>query len=190
MATPDRATVLAAGFEIVMVKVVVPVVCAMLAAAKDLVIVGGETTVKVAEAVPPVPPLVELTAPVVFAFEPALVALTLTTRVQLELTASEPPVRLMLPAPAVAVNVPPQPLSPAPFGVATTRPDGNVSLTASPVCVCVADGLVIVRVRVDVPLSAMLVGLKALAIVGGVVTGKLAVFEGPPPGAGFVTITG
>ena len=63
---------------------------------KALVIVGGATTVRVALAVPPVPPLVELTAPVVLFRLPAVVPVTLTTKVQLELTPSEPPVRVML----------------------------------------------------------------------------------------------
>ena len=133
-ATPVRAAVFVAGFEIVRVNVVEPVVCAMLAAANDLVIVGGAITTIVAEPVLPVPPLVELTAPVVLVLDPAVVPVTLTVRAQLELTASEPPVKLTELAFAFAVNVPPQVLV-APGVLATVKPAGKVSLTAKPVCV-------------------------------------------------------
>lgn len=136
IATPVSVTpaAFAAGLVMVMVRVEVPLT-PMLVGLKAFVTVGGATTVRTAFAVLPVPPLVELTAPVVLDFEPALVAETLTTRVQLPLVASEPPLRLMLPAPCVAVNVPPQPLLLDAGGVATTSPDGNVSVTARPVCV-------------------------------------------------------
>src|SRR5713226_1778642 len=52
------------GFVMVKVNDVVPFK-GMLAAPNALVMVGGEATTRFAEAVPPVPPLVELTAPVV-----------------------------------------------------------------------------------------------------------------------------
>ena len=56
-------------FGLLMVKVsdVVPF-SGMLAAPKAFVIDGGVTTVKLAEAVLPVPPLVEVTLPVVFVY--------------------------------------------------------------------------------------------------------------------------
>lgn len=54
-AMPDSATVLADGLVIVRVKVEVPVVTAMLATLKALVMVGGATTTMVAEDVLPVP---------------------------------------------------------------------------------------------------------------------------------------
>src|SRR5215510_6447382 len=89
------------------------------AAPKALLIVGGEPTVRVAVLlVAPVPPLVELTAPVVLFFTPPVVPVTLTAIVQLPPAAIEPPVRLIEPDPAVAVTLPPQtPLKP--LGVAT-----------------------------------------------------------------------
>ena len=59
----------------------------MLAAPNALVIDGGEATVKLAEAVLPVPPLVELTAPLVLVYCPDAVPVTFTTRVQLLFTA-------------------------------------------------------------------------------------------------------
>src|ERR1700694_259105 len=91
-------------------------------------VVGGggggpaPTTVKLAEAVPPVPPSTEVTAPVVLCVVPAVVPLTFTLKVHEALPASVAPVKLMLPDPAVAVIVPPPQLPMSPFGVETTRP--------------------------------------------------------------------
>ena len=59
------------------VSVVVPFTT-MLAAPNALAIVGGATTVRLAEAVPPVPPSVEVTALVVLFLAPAVVPVTLT----------------------------------------------------------------------------------------------------------------
>src|SRR5882757_9445802 len=152
-------------FGLLMVKVseVVPF-SGMIAAPNALVIEGGVATVKFAEAVLPVPPLVELTAPDVLVYCPDAVAVTFTTRVQLVLTAMLPPVREMLVEPATAVAVPPQVFE-RPFGVETTSPVGNVSVNATPVSATVfAAGLVMVKVRVVVPFSGIVVGLKALEI--------------------------
>jgi hypothetical protein len=63
-ATPVRATVLAAGLVIVKVSEVVAF-SAMLLGLNTLAIEGGATTLIEAEAVPPVPPSVEVTLPVV-----------------------------------------------------------------------------------------------------------------------------
>src|SRR6266853_1318856 len=103
----------------------------MLAAPKAFVMVGGAATVRLAEAVLPVPPLVELTAPLVLVYWPDAVPVTFTTRVQLVLTAMLPPVRLMLVEPATAVAVPPQVFE-RPFGVDTTSPVGKVSVNPTP----------------------------------------------------------
>ena len=66
------------GFERVKVNVVVPFK-GTLAAPNALLIVGGSaTTVRLADAVPPVPPSIEVTALVVLIFTPAVVAVTLT----------------------------------------------------------------------------------------------------------------
>jgi hypothetical protein len=54
------------------------------------------------------------------------------------LAASVPPVRLIVPEPAVAVMVPLPHAPVRPFGVETTRPAGNVSLKATPVAPTVA----------------------------------------------------
>jgi hypothetical protein len=63
-ATPVSATAFAAGLVIVKVREVEPFTGSV-AAPKDFVITGGLATVTFAEAVLPVPPFVELTAPVV-----------------------------------------------------------------------------------------------------------------------------
>src|SRR5215467_8735539 len=129
-ATPASATVLAAGFVIVNVSVLVPFNGIELGL-KALAIDGGATTVSVSLAVFPVPPLVEDTAPEVFVNAPAAVPVTFTTTVQELLTAMLPPVRLMLVPPAAAEAEPPQ-LFVKPLGVATTNPAGSVSLNATP----------------------------------------------------------
>ncbi len=180
-ATPVRVALLAPGLVMVRVKVEIPF-ARMTLGAKALVRVGGTSTAKVAEAVPPVPPLVEVTAPVVLFLAPELVAVTLIEAAQEPLAATVPPVRLIVVAPAAPVKVAPQLL--VRFGVlATCMPAGNVSLTAIPVSVTVFPaGLVIVSVSVDVPFTGMLVGLKALVMVGATSTAKLAdaVFPVPP----------
>ena len=65
-ATPVRASVV---FGLLMLKVSdVVAFTRILAAPKALVMVGGEPTVRFAEAVLPVPPLVEVTFPVVLVY--------------------------------------------------------------------------------------------------------------------------
>src|SRR5262245_37755885 len=93
---------------------------------------SGAKTLIDAEAVPPVPPSVEVTLPVVLFFWPAVVPVTFTAKVQELLAAMVPPDKLITLVPCVAVIVPaPQePLSP--LGVEITRPAGSVSLKATP----------------------------------------------------------
>ena len=117
-------------------------------------------------AVFPVPPLAELTAPVVLVKVPALVPVTLTATVQVALAATEAPVSEMVAPPALAPAVPPQVLV-SPLGTDTTRPLGRASVNATPVSAVPPFGLVRVKVSVLVPLSGTEVGLKALAIDGG-----------------------
>ena len=162
----------------------------IVAGAKALAIVGGVVTVKVAVLeVVPVPPFVELTAPVVLAYEPAVAEVTFTEIAQVAPGAALVPlVRPMevLPA-APPVIVPPQVLV-TPGVPATTRPDGKASLTARPVRATVlAAGFVIVRVRTELALIATLVGAKAFVIVGGISTAKVA--EAVPPVPSFVELT-
>jgi hypothetical protein len=81
------------GFVIVKLRLVLPF-NGMLAAPNALLIVGGEATVTLADAVFPAPPLVELTAPVVLFFTPAVVPVTFTEKLQKLLVGSVAPDRL------------------------------------------------------------------------------------------------
>jgi len=63
-ARPVRLAVLAAGLVMVKVRVEVPF-SAIVLGEKAFVMDGGTSTASVADAVPPVPPLVELTLPLV-----------------------------------------------------------------------------------------------------------------------------
>lgn len=84
-AIPFSALVLLAGLVIVKVAVVVPF-RGMLAAPNALLIVGGATTLRVAVLLgKPVPPSVELIAPVVLLASPATVPVTFTVKVHDEL---------------------------------------------------------------------------------------------------------
>jgi hypothetical protein len=130
-ATPVRATAFAAGFVMVKVREVVAF-RAMPVGLKTLAIEGGATTLTLADAVPPVPPSVEVTLPVVLFLVPAVLPVTFTENVQEEDAAMVPPERLTTPEPAVAVTVPLPQVPVRPFGVETTRPAGSVSLKATP----------------------------------------------------------
>ena len=129
--TPVRATVFAAGFVIVNVNDVVAFK-AIVPGVNTLAIEGGATTLTLAEAVPPVPPFVEVTFPVVLFCVPAAVPVTFTENVQEVLAARDAPDKLMAFVPCVAVIVPPPQLPVSPFGVEMTRPAGSVSLNAIP----------------------------------------------------------
>jgi hypothetical protein len=161
----------------------------MLTAPKALVICGGEATVRFAEAVLPVPPFVDVTLPVVLVNWPEAAPVTLTTMVHGWAVVTAPPDKLMLAEPATAVTVAaPQLLVASPFGVLTISPVGSASVNATPVNATVfAAGLVIVKVNEVVAFSAMLAGLKTLAMVGGATTGMLA--EAVPPVPPSVEVT-
>ncbi len=93
------------GFVIVNVIVVVPFK-AMNEEAKDLLIEGGATTVVEALAVLPVPPFVDVTAPVILFLSPAVVPVAVRLRLQVPPGAIEAPLNAMVPG-AVDVRVPP-----------------------------------------------------------------------------------
>jgi hypothetical protein len=171
------------GFWIVNVSEVVPFngICA---APKALAMEGGVATVKLAEAVLPVQPLVEVTFPVVLVYCPEAAPVTVTLNWHWLFTAIVPPVSV-IPVGAVAVSVPPQTVAEA---LATVRPVGSVSVNATPVRATVlAAGLVIVNVSEVVAFSAMLLGLKTLAIDGGAT--KLIEAEAVPPVPPSVEVT-
>jgi len=126
--TPVRVTV--SGLVIVIViNELTPV--PTLVGEKVLVTVGGLLTIRLALAVKPFPPLVELTAPVVFVAVPAVVSVTLAVMVQLELVGMDAPLKLSVLEPTPPpVKVPPEHVVVA--AVEIVIPDGNVSLTATP----------------------------------------------------------
>jgi hypothetical protein len=131
-ATPVSATALATGLVIVKVSDVVPF-SGIAAAPKALAIDGGATTLIEAEAVPPVPPWVEVTLPVVLFWVPADVPVTFTENVHELLDASVAPVKLTTLVACVDVIVPLPQLPVRPLGVEITRPAGNVSVKPVPV---------------------------------------------------------
>jgi hypothetical protein len=172
------------GFVMLMVNNVVPF-NGILVGANVLVTVAGATTVRVAVLlVAPVPPLVELTAPVVFDTLPATVPVTFTTMVQVVPgVAMLPPDRLMLVLFAAAVTVPLQVLL-TPGVLATCNPPVKVSLKATPLsAVVLAAGLAMVKVTVVVPFNGMEAAPKALEMVGGatIVSGAVLLVVPVPP---------
>jgi hypothetical protein len=176
--TAVKAAVFAGGLVIVKVSFVVAL-RAMLVGLKALAIAGGATTVSTAVLlVAPVPPSVDVTASVVLLLLPALVPVTSAEKVHDEPAAGDavsvPPVRLMvlLPAVAVIVPLPQEPVNP--LGVATTKPAGKLSVKATPLSELVVFGLVMVKLSVLLAFNATLVGLKALLIVVGWITGYAA----------------
>ena len=119
-------------------------------------------------------------------FPPTVVPVTFTAKVQEPLAAMVPPERLMLPDPATAVAVPPHVLV-SPLGVATTRPEGRLSVNATPVSATVF-GFVMVKVSVVEPFSGMVAAPNSLVIEGGAaVTVMLA--EAVPPVPPSVDVT-
>ena len=185
-ATPVSGSTFAAG--LVMVNVSEVVACkAIVEGLKTLAIDGGASTFRVAVAVPPAPPCVEVTLPVVFVCKPAAIPVTLTENVQLALAAKVPPERLITFVPCVAVIVP-LPQEPVrPFGVEITKPAGSVSLKATPVSATVALGLVMVKLSEVEPFSGMLRAPNVLLIFGGPTT-VIEAFEVLPVPA-FVDVT-
>src|SRR5262249_38139503 len=140
-ATPFSVT-LVFGFVMVKLSEVLPF-SGILAAPNTLAMLGGVATVRFAVAVLPVPPLVELTLPVVLVYWPDAAPVTVTLNWQLPFAAIVAPVSAM-PVGAVVVSVPPQTVEVA---LATVKPVGRVSVKATPVSETVlAAGFVIVNV--------------------------------------------
>src|SRR5260370_25587509 len=130
-ATPVSGTVLAPGLVMVKVSDVV-VFSAMVAGLKALAIEGGATTVMEAEAVPPAPPSVEVTLPVVLFWSPALVPVTSTENVQPLLAARVAPSTKEHIFHLKALFILPCRLLLRANSTATTRPVGSVSPKPSP----------------------------------------------------------
>jgi hypothetical protein len=92
-ATPVSAAVFAGGLLMVKVSAVVAF-NAIPVGLKIFASIGGATTFRLAEAVPPVPPSVEVMFPVVLFWVPALMPVTLMVNVQDVLAAMLAPERL------------------------------------------------------------------------------------------------
>ncbi len=178
-ATPVSGSGLAAGLVTVKVSDEVAF-SAMLIGLKALLRVGGPSTFRLADAVPPAPPSVEFTLPVVLLFVPAVVPVTFTENVHEPLAARVAPDKLMLPDAAVAVIVPPPQLPVSPLGVATTRPPGNVSLNPIPLSDVLAFGLLIVKLSEVEPFNGILAAPNDLLMVGGSMV-MLAISHRPRP---------
>jgi len=162
-------------FGLVMVRVsVVLVFRGMVAFANALAMEGGVPTVTDAEAVRPVPPLPEVTAPVTLFFCPLVAPVTVTTMVHDPLAAMVPPVSVIRVTLVLVIAREPV-LHAEEVAVVAVRPDGNVSVKPTPVRETVfPDGLEMVMVREVVPLSAMLLAPNALEICGGATTVRVA----------------
>ena len=142
-------------------------------------------TVRLALDVFPGPPSVEVTCTELF-LTPAVVPVTSTEKLHVEPGAGDavnvPPDKLMVPLPAVAVIVP-LPHDPVTFGgVATTSPEGKVSVNATPLNATPVFGLLMLKLSVLLAFNTMLVGLNDLVMLGGEATVRLAlaVFPVPP----------
>lgn len=194
-ATPVRSPA-AVRFGLLMVKVIVviPLSGMLPEGLNALLIVGGATTVRDVLEVLPVPAIVSLTVTLLF-LSPAVAPLTFTEMVQLAPAARLAPVNDTVPEPATAVGVVLQVLV-KPFGVATTKPEGRLSVNEMPLRTDAAllFGLVIVNVRLVVPFSGMVEAPKTLLIVGGSMTVKLglavAVLPLPASVESMVTLLG
>jgi hypothetical protein len=135
---------------------------------------GGKTTATLANAVPPLPPSSEVTAPVVLFWTPVAVLVTFTLNVQDAFVDRAAFVRLIVLLPALAAIVPPlhEPLNPT--GVETTSPAGSVSLKLTPLKEAVAFGFTITKLRLVLPFRAMDATPNVLVMRGG------ATFAGGP----------
>lgn len=151
------------------VRLVVPL-RGMVAAPKALLIDGGLMTVRLADDVFPLPASVES---IVTLFEYTLsVALCTFTLIVHVPTARAELLKLMLPALAVAVTVPPQLLTTLGV-VATTNPEGNESVKLELMATTLP--FVIENVTALAVLVATVVGLKLLTMEGGCSTTMSAV---------------
>ena len=149
---------------------------------------SGARTVIDALAVPPVPPSVEVTWPVVLFFTPSVVPVTSIEKVHELLAAMLAPDRLTTPVACVAVIVPPPHEPVRLFGVATINPAGKVSLNPTPVSAVVLL-FWMVKVSEVEAFTAMLAAPKALMITGGPTTVTDAVETLPLPASVELTWT-
>ena len=119
---------------------------------------------------------------------PAVALVTFTVTVQVDPAFTDAPLSEMVVLAAAAVTEPLVQVVEALAGVATLRLVGSESVNAPPVdATGLALGLPSVKVTVDVPLAAILVGLKASLKVGAPTTSVVSVpvsllaSSSPPP---------
>lgn len=134
----------------------------------------GVNTVSVAVEVLPVPPFVDVTV-TLLSLIPSVEPSTSTENVQVAPAASVAPDRLTVDEPDVAVIVPPPQLPVCPFGVATMRPMGNVSVKATPVKAVSESELVIVKLNEVASFKRILAAPNDLLIDGGSITTSVSV---------------
>lgn len=143
----------------------------IVAAPKALTIEGGLMMVRVSEAVPPVPPFVEVIAFVVFRNTPSVAPVTFTENVHAVFTGRVVPLRETVPDPAVAVIVPPPQDPVNPFGVLTTIPAGKLSVNATPATLTTfAGGFATWKLSEVTPFTGIGVAPKFFETVGGATT--------------------
>ena len=99
---------------------------------------------------------------------------TVTEKLHVALAAKVAPVRLIELEPAVAVMVPLPQLPDSPFGVATTKPEGRVSVNPTPVIAFPELVLVTTKVKLVVPFRGTNELPKAAINVGAVPTDNVA----------------
>lgn len=102
-----------------------------------------------------------------------VVPVTFTETAQEAPAARLAPDRVTEDDPAAPVAVPPHVLFRL-FGLATTRPAGRLSVNARPFRVVFWFGLLIAKFRVVVPLRGTVAAPNVLAILGGLITVRLA----------------
>ena len=141
----------------------------------------GPITVICADAVPPFPASVEVTAPVTLFCAPAVAPATFTAKVQEALAARMAPDRLTLFEPAAAVIVPPPQLPLNPFGIDTVSPAGRASVKPIPLREIAALGFDRLKLSVVLPFNAMLAAPNAFEMVGGSFGGGGELLDDPPP---------
>lgn len=134
----------------------------------------GVSTVSEALEVLPVPPFVEETVTLLF-LTPAVEPCMFTENVQDPPPVSDAPERLTMEDPATAVIVPPPQLPVNPFGMATTKPAGKLSVKEMSANVVLVLGLSIVKLKVVVLFNGIVVTPNSLLITGAAIT--FTVFE-------------
>jgi hypothetical protein len=151
----------------------------IVAAPNTFEIEGGTAaavTPKVALAVEPVPPFVEVTAPVVLLALPGVLLVTFTVAVHVVPGLIVAPLKERADAPDAGANVALLQFVVAPAGDATVMPEGKVSVKLTPLSASgFAPEFPSVKVRVVVPPAAIETAPKSFEIVGGPSTDSVAV---------------